>query len=146
MTILTMLGDPVRSEFDIDKYGFALLSGFVFGCMLIGALSGGILADRYGRRVVLLVAVTVYCAFSLLSALAFDFYSFAASRGMAGWAFSAMIAPGVCVFVWVGGWVCWCVCVCVCVCMLCVCVLFTALRVLRRNTQICIILCCTRIM
>ena len=46
VTIIAMLGDPVRSEFDIDKYGFALLSSFVFGCMLVGALSGGILADR----------------------------------------------------------------------------------------------------
>jgi hypothetical protein len=36
MTVLTMLRAPVMREFDIDKYGFAMVGSVIFGGMLVG--------------------------------------------------------------------------------------------------------------
>jgi len=55
--------------------------------LAIGAITGGWLSDRYGRKTVLLWSVVTFGAFTLVTALAFDFYSLFLARLLAGLGF-----------------------------------------------------------
>lgn len=64
------------------QVGF-LGSGTYIG-YLFGALSAGLLGDRIGRRAVMMYALVLYCAASLVSAFAQDWTSFLGCRIVAG--------------------------------------------------------------
>ena len=63
-------------------HGFAVASA-LYGTVL-GALVGGFLSDRYGRRLTLLMLGLLYLVGALWSALATDVYSFSMARIMGG--------------------------------------------------------------
>lgn len=70
-------------------------SGAFFG-YFIGALSAGLVADRWGRRSVMMWALACYCVSSLVSALCMNWHGFVLARVVAGLgtgAESAIIAP-----------------------------------------------------
>ena len=62
--------------------------GFAATCYLIGAVSGslifGYLTDRYGRRLFFFVTLSVYLVGALLTAFAWDLWSFIAFRMLTG--------------------------------------------------------------
>ncbi len=62
---------------------------------VIGALYGGIPADKYGRKVSLVIIALLYLVSALGSALAFDWYSFLIFRfiGGVGVGISSVVAP-----------------------------------------------------
>ena len=60
--------------------------------MMIGAPVGGYLADRYGRRIVLMAAVAIFAAFGLSALLVTELWQLIAARFVVGLASGAMTA------------------------------------------------------
>lgn len=77
-------------EWHIDVHTVALITSASFGGMFIGAMSGGSLANRVGRKRAFIVATLIYSLFSLLNALAWDVVSLAVLRFVTGIGLSAM--------------------------------------------------------
>jgi AAHS family 3-hydroxyphenylpropionic acid transporter len=74
----------MMAAFEMDK----LHMGWVFSAgvlgMLPGAFIGGRLADRYGRKRVLMASVALFGIFSLVTAIAWDYNSLIAARFLTG--------------------------------------------------------------
>ncbi|WP_373490269.1 multidrug effflux MFS transporter [Parasphingorhabdus sp.] len=65
------------------------ITSYIYG-MAIGSILYGSLADRYGRRPVLLVTIALYTVFGILCALAWDYELLLIARFIQGLAASAM--------------------------------------------------------
>jgi len=91
MTVLSMLREPLKREFGLDDYGFAALGSVIFAGLLVGNLSGGFLADAFGRRTALLTMGGMFCVAGTFSAFAPDIYTFAIARFITGIGVGAMI-------------------------------------------------------
>ena len=65
------------------------ITSYIYG-MAIGSILYGSLADRFGRRPVLLVTIGIYTAFGILCALAWDYELLLIARFIQGLAASAM--------------------------------------------------------
>ncbi|MEQ8742527.1 multidrug effflux MFS transporter [Parasphingorhabdus sp.] len=65
------------------------ITSYIYG-MAIGSILYGSLADRYGRRPVLLVTIAIYTGFGILCALAWDYELLLIARFIQGLAASAM--------------------------------------------------------
>lgn len=68
----------------------ALITSASFGGMFLGAVFGGVVADRIGRKRALIYSLLIYAGFSLLNALAWDIFSLAAARCVTGIGLSSM--------------------------------------------------------
>ncbi|WP_058910113.1 3-(3-hydroxy-phenyl)propionate transporter MhpT [Entomohabitans teleogrylli] len=74
----------IASHFALDKMQMGwIFSAGILG-LLPGALVGGMLADRFGRKRVLIGSVALFGLFSIASALAWDFYSLVLARLLTG--------------------------------------------------------------
>jgi putative MFS transporter len=80
----------VIKQWGISVNTVALITSASFGGMTIGALSGGKLANRVGRRQGFIYATLLYAAFSFLNAVAWDVMSLAVLRFLTGIGLSAM--------------------------------------------------------
>jgi MFS transporter, putative metabolite:H+ symporter len=68
----------------------ALITSASFGGMFLGAVFGGVVADRVGRKHGLIYSLLLYAGFSLINALAWDVSSLAAARFVTGIGLSSM--------------------------------------------------------
>ncbi len=68
----------------------ALITSASFGGMFLGAVFGGVLADRVGRKRALIYSLLLYGGFSFINAAAWDVFSLAAARFVTGIGLSAM--------------------------------------------------------
>jgi AAHS family 3-hydroxyphenylpropionic acid transporter len=74
----------IAAAFELDKLHMGwVFSAGVFG-LLPGAFVGGWLADRIGRKRVLMVSVALFGLFSLVTAMAWDVNSLLVARGLTG--------------------------------------------------------------
>ena len=74
----------MAAAFELDKLHMSwVFSAGIFG-LLPGAFVGGWLADRIGRKRVLMASVALFGLFSLVTALAWDFNSLLAARCLTG--------------------------------------------------------------
>ena len=74
----------IAQAFELDKMQMGwIFSAGILG-LLPGALGGGVLADRYGRKKVLLGSVALFGLFSIVTALAWDYPSLVFARLMTG--------------------------------------------------------------
>lgn len=74
----------IAQAFSLDKMQMGwIFSAGILG-LLPGALFGGMLADRHGRKKVLLGSVVLFGLFSIVTALAWDFHSLVFARFMTG--------------------------------------------------------------
>ena len=73
MMILSILGPALHCEWHISEYQQATLTTVVFLGMLLSSSLWGILADKYGRRTVLVVSISFLFYFAVLSAAAPSF-------------------------------------------------------------------------
>lgn len=77
-------GGFVANDFQLDSFlQGAVVSGSLLGGM-IGALAGGPMADRFGRRITLLLSGLIFCAGAALSALAPDLAMLLMARVIVG--------------------------------------------------------------
>ena len=84
LMLLTFLLAPVKAAFGPSETGLAWLTGVAIGATGVGGLVFGGLADRFGRRLSIAVAIVTFVAGNLWSAWAPSFTSFALARGLAG--------------------------------------------------------------
>jgi MFS transporter, putative metabolite:H+ symporter len=78
------------SQWHIDVHIIAVITSASFGGMFIGALFGGSLANRIGRKRAFILSTLFYSGFSLANALAWDVASVAVLRFVTGIGLSAM--------------------------------------------------------
>ncbi|MFD9664960.1 MFS transporter [Rhodococcus sp. NPDC059968] len=81
----------LRAEWGLSISTIGLLSSTTFVGMMIGAVVGGRLADRVGRRPIILGSVVFYSAFSLATGLAPNVTSLGVYRALTGLGLQAMI-------------------------------------------------------
>src|SRR5262245_7684156 len=97
--LFTLARTPAMRELlssgqDIDFYGRVATSIFMVG-WATGGLAFGILGDRIGRAKVMLWTILLYSAFTGLSALSWDFWSFAFFRFLTGLGVGGEFAVGI---------------------------------------------------
>ncbi|RRO18693.1 sugar porter family MFS transporter [Saccharopolyspora rhizosphaerae] len=85
----------ISPEFELSSVGQQVLVSSLLVGAVIGVLGGGPLADRYGRRRVLLGVVVLFTAATVACALASDAVVVTASRGVLGLAIgaSSLVVP-----------------------------------------------------
>jgi putative MFS transporter len=81
---LSYSAPAIRTDWRLSITEVGALTSATFLGMFFGALLGGRLADRYGRRTVLVTAATFFSLCSILSALAPGYAVFAALRFLTG--------------------------------------------------------------
>ena len=79
---------------DVDFYGGITTSIFLMG-WAAGGLGFGIMGDRYGRAKTMLITILAYSAFTGLSALSWDIWSFCVFRFLTGLGVGGEFAVGV---------------------------------------------------
>jgi putative MFS transporter len=100
--VLAFILPVLRTAWGLSSVQIGLLGSSTFIGFLFGALLAGTLGDLIGRRAVMMSALALYCAASLVSAAVDSWPSFFASRivaGMGTGAESAIIAPYLAEFV-----------------------------------------------
>lgn len=87
---------PIISEFKLDSLGSGLLLSVGYLGMFIGAITCGVLADRWGRKKTLIFTTTTMTAFTAANALAPDPLTMGLLRFLAGIGLGgALPQPGV---------------------------------------------------
>src|SRR3984893_7747763 len=86
VTIVGSLGPALQSAqtLHLSSANFGAIASFYVVGAVTGALVSGWITDRFGRRLVFYVTLIVYLTGVLLSALAWDFWSFAFFRMITG--------------------------------------------------------------
>jgi len=80
----------VIKEWGITVDTVALITSASFGGMFLGAVFGGVVADRIGRKHGLIYSMLLYAGFSLINALAWDVLSLSVARFITGIGLSSM--------------------------------------------------------
>ncbi|MGR0218626.1 MFS transporter [Agromyces sp. ZXT2-6] len=82
--VFAFLAPSIRADWNLSLGQVGVITSSVFVGMMIGAIVGGRLSDRYGRRPVLIWASVLYSAMSLLSAFAPNYEILTTSRILTG--------------------------------------------------------------
>src|SRR5262249_21937444 len=86
VTIVGSIGPILQSQqtLHLTSADLGAVASFYIAGAVLGALGSGWITDRYGRRLVFYATLAIYLAGVLLSALAWDFWSFALFRLVTG--------------------------------------------------------------
>src|SRR6201990_1247410 len=86
VTIVGSLGPALQSTntLGLSSANLGAVASFYVAGAVMGALGFGWITDRYGRRLVFYITLIVYLTGVLLSAFAWDFWSFACFRLVTG--------------------------------------------------------------
>jgi AAHS family 4-hydroxybenzoate transporter-like MFS transporter len=84
VAVMGFLAPDITKEWDISRAAFGIvMSAAPFG-LAVGALMVGPLSDRYGRKNLLMVAIALFGAFSILSAYSTDVTTLSVLRFLTG--------------------------------------------------------------
>src|SRR5262245_45270910 len=61
---------PLAADLGLSQREVAVLLGTALAFTAVGGLMGGALADRFGRKPLLMITILIYCVGTLLSGLA----------------------------------------------------------------------------
>uniref|UniRef100_A0A803PCP1 Major facilitator superfamily (MFS) profile domain-containing protein n=1 Tax=Cannabis sativa TaxID=3483 RepID=A0A803PCP1_CANSA len=84
MMLLSFVGPALRSAWGISSHQQSLITSVVFGGMLVGAYSWGIVSDKYGRRKGFLMTAMVTAGAGFMSALAPNYLTLLIFRCLVG--------------------------------------------------------------
>src|SRR5262245_21258414 len=74
----------LRQDLGLSRDQVALLLGSALGFSAVGGLVCGMLADRYGRRPLLMATIVIYSAGTFVSGLATDMWTLFVARAITG--------------------------------------------------------------
>jgi MFS family permease len=74
----------LMQDLALSRYDVSILLGTALGFTAVGGFAGGALADRFGRKPLLVVTILTYSLGTLLSGLAIDMWTLVAARAITG--------------------------------------------------------------
>jgi MFS family permease len=75
---------PLAKDLALSQNDIAVLLGTALAFTAVGGLFGGALADRFGRKPLLMITILIYCVGTLCSGLATGMWSMLAARAITG--------------------------------------------------------------
>jgi MFS family permease len=75
---------PLTKDLGLSQPDVAVLLGTALAFTAVGGLLGGALADRYGRKPLLMITILVYCVGTLMSGASIGMWSMLAARAITG--------------------------------------------------------------
>jgi putative MFS transporter len=94
--IIAFILPVLRTKWHLTSFETGLLGSSTYVGFLVGALFAGLLGDRFGRRVIMMWALTFFCVLTFANAFVTNWHAFALLRAIAGigmGAEGAIIAP-----------------------------------------------------
>eukprot|EP00292_Cryptomonas_paramecium_P005747 CAMPEP_0113702172 /NCGR_PEP_ID=MMETSP0038_2-20120614/25027_1 /TAXON_ID=2898 /ORGANISM="Cryptomonas paramecium" /LENGTH=400 /DNA_ID=CAMNT_0000626235 /DNA_START=61 /DNA_END=1260 /DNA_ORIENTATION=+ /assembly_acc=CAM_ASM_000170 len=96
--VVTLISSELRSQWNVSKIEVGGLASAIFVGVLVGSLFGGILADKFGRKVTVMMAGSIFIIGGISSAFAQSLVWLCVLRALLGIGLGTYLPPIICLF------------------------------------------------